>query len=333
LQNSLESVILSTTTIIGYIPSTAKNYATKYGNPFELLNPEGWNFYNYQTHIQNIGWQDYATDGELSATEGRSLRLEGIKINSFHDNLGVEYATHIQNIGWQDYVANGELSGTTNQSLRLEAIRINLTGSDSAKYDIQYRVHVQNIGWMDWSKNGEVAGTTDLGYRLEAIEIKIVKITADLTAYNAALATVNPADYSAVSWADYQTIVAANSMTGDNLQTEVDAATAAIMAAQDDLILSPDYIIAHAQIDSGSFAVQTVGDNIISQATALISKAGFDATNYVVTFTRVDNGIAQIDANGLIASIGDGTAIVTFTLTPVDGSTAATTAEVVLALS
>ncbi|WP_414150862.1 hypothetical protein ACIZ62_18360 [Acetobacterium carbinolicum] len=54
MQNSLESVILSTTTIIGYIPSTAKNYATKYGNPFELLNPEGWNFYNYLKPILKI---------------------------------------------------------------------------------------------------------------------------------------------------------------------------------------------------------------------------------------------------------------------------------------
>ncbi|WP_405317240.1 hypothetical protein, partial [Faecalibacillus faecis] len=35
---------------------------------------------SYRTHIQSIGWQDYKTNGELSGTEGKALRLEGIKI-------------------------------------------------------------------------------------------------------------------------------------------------------------------------------------------------------------------------------------------------------------
>ena len=31
----------------------------------------------YQTHVENIGWQDWKTDGTMSGTEGRSYRLEG----------------------------------------------------------------------------------------------------------------------------------------------------------------------------------------------------------------------------------------------------------------
>ncbi|UYO61608.1 GBS Bsp-like repeat-containing protein [Acetobacterium wieringae] len=131
---------------------------------------------SYQTHVQNEGWQAWKTDGEMSGTSGKGLRLEGIKIKLGIDSsvLGLSYATHVQNIGWQDPVANGELSGTSSKGLRLEAIKINLTGTKASQYDIYYRVHAQNVGWLDWAKNGEASGTAGFGYRLEAIEIRIV---------------------------------------------------------------------------------------------------------------------------------------------------------------
>src|SRR5699024_6688427 len=34
----------------------------------------------YRTHVQNDGWQDFVSNGELSGTSGRGLRLEGIEI-------------------------------------------------------------------------------------------------------------------------------------------------------------------------------------------------------------------------------------------------------------
>lgn len=131
----------------------------------------------YSTHVQELGWQDYAKEGEQSGTSGQSLRLEGIKINL--DNAGIEgsieYKTHVQEIGWQNFVGNNKLSGTTEQSLRLEAIKINLTGEISKHYDIYYRVHAQEFGWLDWAINGQEAGTSGYGYRLEAIQIKLIK--------------------------------------------------------------------------------------------------------------------------------------------------------------
>ncbi|MBC3901116.1 hypothetical protein GH811_15980 [Acetobacterium malicum] len=130
---------------------------------------------SYQTHVQNIGWQGFKTNGDISGTMGQSLRLEGIEIRiNGSENLKVEYKTHVQNIGWQDFKSNGEMSGTNGESLRLEAIQIKLTGSDADKYDIYYCVHAQNVGWMGWAKNGESAGTEGFGYRLEGIRILIV---------------------------------------------------------------------------------------------------------------------------------------------------------------
>lgn len=131
----------------------------------------------YTSHVQEIGWQDYVQEGLQSGTSGKSLRLEGIKINLDNAGIGgsIEYSTHVQNIGWQDFVGNDEMSGTSGQSLRLEAIRIRLTGQIGAQYDIYYRVHAQEFGWLDWAKNGAESGTAGYSYRLEAIEIKLVK--------------------------------------------------------------------------------------------------------------------------------------------------------------
>ena len=130
----------------------------------------------YQTHVENIGWQDLKTNGDMSGTQGQSLRLEGIKISlNTAANLEIQYQTHIENIGWEDaWKSNGDLSGTTGRSLRLEAIRIQLTGDDADNYDIYYQVHAQNVGWMGWAKNGENAGTAGFSYRLEGIKIVVV---------------------------------------------------------------------------------------------------------------------------------------------------------------
>lgn len=134
----------------------------------------------YQTHVQNVGWQNYVENGAMSGTSGQSLRLEGIRIylDSNGYDLGVTYQTHIQNIGWETdagrgWKADNEMSGTSGLSYRLEAIQIKLTGSDANLFDIYYQVHAQNVGWLDWAKNGQSAGTAGLSYRLEGIRIII----------------------------------------------------------------------------------------------------------------------------------------------------------------
>ena len=130
----------------------------------------------YRTHVQNIGWQGYVSNGAVAGTSGRSLRLEGINIYlSGNPNLGIQYTTHCQDYGWLVWSANNEMSGTTGEAKRLEAIMINLTGADSGYYDVYYRVHAQDVGWMGWAKNGQPAGTAGYARRLEAIQILVVQ--------------------------------------------------------------------------------------------------------------------------------------------------------------
>ncbi|MDD6790512.1 MAG: GH25 family lysozyme [Lachnospira sp.] len=132
---------------------------------------------SYTVHVQNIGWQSNAFDGQEAGTTGRSLRLEGIRISIPEQEYSgsIQYRTHIQNTGWEnDWKENGQMSGTIGQALRLEAIQIQLTGEMAEHYDIFYRCHAQNYGWLGWAKNGEPAGTAGYSYRLEAIEIQLI---------------------------------------------------------------------------------------------------------------------------------------------------------------
>lgn len=131
----------------------------------------------YRTHIQNVGWQGFRYNGQMSGTSGRSLRLEGINIKLTNQQYsgGIRYTTHVQDVGWQNYVANGEMAGTSGRSLRLEGIKIELTGEMANQYDIYYRVHVQDFGWLGWAKNGQPSGSQGHSKRLEGIEVVLVK--------------------------------------------------------------------------------------------------------------------------------------------------------------
>lgn len=131
---------------------------------------------NYRSHVQSLGWQDWAKDGTLSGTTGRALRVEALQIKLGNGLSGsIEYCAHVQNLRWQPWVKDGAISGTTGQSLRMEALRIRLTGDVAKKYSVRYRVHVQNIGWTAWSYNGEVAGTEGKSLRVEAVEVQLVE--------------------------------------------------------------------------------------------------------------------------------------------------------------
>jgi hypothetical protein len=125
----------------------------------------------YQSQVQLLGWQEWKADGEVSGTEGKSLRLEALAINV--DKGNIEFSGHIQNVGWQENRHNGEIIGTVGRGLRLEAVKIKLI--DLPGYSVQYQSHVEGIGWMDWCYDGEVSGTVGRELRIESIKIKIVK--------------------------------------------------------------------------------------------------------------------------------------------------------------
>lgn len=130
----------------------------------------------YTAHVQNIGWQNDSTDGQLAGTTGRSLRVEAFKVSVRSDGVtgGISYSAHVQDKGWMDAVSNNGIAGTVGQAKRVEALKVTLTGDMAKYYDVWYRAYVQDYGWLGWTKNGAVAGSTGIGYRVEAFEVKVL---------------------------------------------------------------------------------------------------------------------------------------------------------------
>ena len=155
----------------------SERYASKDKNLQPVVSGSDKVSVSYKTHVQHDGWQSWKSNGAVSGTYGRSLRLEGININLSNKDYtgGVRYKTHVQNIGWEKmWHTDGETAGTYGKSLRLEAIDIELYGEMAEHYDVYYRVHCQNYGWLAWAKNGENAGTSGRSYRLEGIQVVLV---------------------------------------------------------------------------------------------------------------------------------------------------------------
>ncbi|GAA3321526.1 hypothetical protein GCM10020331_037740 [Ectobacillus funiculus] len=55
----------------------------------------------YRTHVQDIGWTNPVSEGEVSGTTGLARRMEAIAIDS---SLPIEYQVHVQNKGWLPWV-------------------------------------------------------------------------------------------------------------------------------------------------------------------------------------------------------------------------------------
>lgn len=141
----------------------------------------------YEAHVQNIGWQGKRSNGAISGTSGRSLRVEAVRINLTGDlasRYDIYYRAHVQNLGWLGWAKNGAEAGSAGASYRVECLEIRLVpkdaaapGSTSVPYvpaaSLQYQVHVQNIGDQGMRSGGATAGTTGRSLRLENIRISV----------------------------------------------------------------------------------------------------------------------------------------------------------------
>ena len=151
----------------------------------------------YRTHVQYDGWQNWKSNGDVSGTSGRSLRLEGINIKLTGDiasKVKIKYQVHVQYDGWQSWKKDGEMAGTEGRSLRVEALNIKLINAPS-NAGIIYRTHVQYDGWQDWKSNGQMAGTSGRSLRVEALEIKLQNMSNYTVEYQ-----VHVQDYGWSGW-------------------------------------------------------------------------------------------------------------------------------------
>lgn len=120
----------------------------------------------YKVHVQNIGWQNQKENGDLAGTEGESLRIEAIIIDS---TIPLQYRVHVQDKGWTDWVPQGCMAGSTGEGKRLEAIEI------ISQKEIQATAHIQDIGWQETTRGTQIKiGTEGRALRLEALRLKFL---------------------------------------------------------------------------------------------------------------------------------------------------------------
>ena len=131
----------------------------------------------YQTHVQDIGWQNMLYGGGKAGTTGQAKQVEALKIKLINQRVSgsISYQAHVSDIGWQNWKNENQIAGTTGQAKQVEALKIKLTGAMAQKYDIYYRTHVADYGWLDWAKNGEMSGTSGMAKRVECVQVVLVQ--------------------------------------------------------------------------------------------------------------------------------------------------------------
>ena len=151
----------------------------------------------YRVHVQDYGWQDWVTGGEVAGTTGKSKQVEALQIRLTGDLASycdVFYRVHVQDYGWLGWAKNSGLSGSVGLSKQVEALEIVLLpagsgdpgATDYPYYDaqileqirmasalVEYRTHVQDFGWQSLKIDGNISGTSGQSKRLEGIEISL----------------------------------------------------------------------------------------------------------------------------------------------------------------
>ena len=81
----------------------------------------------YKSHVQDIGWEDWKSNGVQYGTTGQNKKIEAIRIKL--ENLpaySVMYRAYVEGLGWQAWVADGIEAGSTGKNLKLEAIEVKI---------------------------------------------------------------------------------------------------------------------------------------------------------------------------------------------------------------
>lgn len=218
--------------------------------------PEGASIQTY-VHVQNKGDLGPFAMGNEAGTSGQGLRLESIRLvlNNM-PGYRLLYDVQVQNRGWlkdiddsDTWFKNGETAGTYGEGLRLEGLRIKIV-----EVNEEYEAYLATLKAVNpysytsesWADYQVVVDANEMTKDNSKEEIKqaIANITVaqkdlvlakNLTAYNAALASVQEANYTPDTWMVYQEVVADNVVTKDDSQAEINAAIKNILEAQKQL--------------------------------------------------------------------------------------------------
>ncbi len=144
----------------------------------------------YQAHAQSYGWMEWQTDGKLAGTEGKSKRLEAIRIcltGEMAEKYDVWYRAHCATWGSLGWAKNGEIAGTVGYHKAIESLEIRLLpkGSEGYPQDKAASLEKDKIGALTvlaevsgqsetvYAGNGGTVGNAGKGKALEAIRLQV----------------------------------------------------------------------------------------------------------------------------------------------------------------
>lgn len=147
-------------------------------------------------NVQDAGWTEWSTNGQIAGTLGQAKRVEAIEaklsgdIAAYYD---VYYSVYSESYGWLAWAKNGEPAGTEGLAKRVEALKVvlvqkgksapssgstNIAFVKSEKPVLAYQAHVQDYGWLPKVADGILSGTVGKAKQLEALRISLTGMNA-----------------------------------------------------------------------------------------------------------------------------------------------------------
>lgn len=125
---------------------------------------------SYSTHISDVGWTSYASNGAFCGYKDNIHDIEAIKIKlsgDISEKYNIYYRAYVYDVGWTAWAKNGEACGSTNSGLPIKNIDIMLVPK------LKYSVHCADKGWMPKTGDGEGCGTTGEERQVEAMYFQL----------------------------------------------------------------------------------------------------------------------------------------------------------------
>lgn len=242
----------------------------------------------YNVQVQNKGWlkdpnnvETWFKTGETAGTAGEGLRLEGLRVKIVEINE--EYEAYVSTLGaakeasyttdsWATYKKVVEANQVTKADPKDEikkatanilaaqknlvvaknmaAYNAALAAAREAEYTpdtwaVYQDVVRNNVVTKNHSQAQINAATSAILEAQKQLQHKV-----NLTEYKAILDAARQEDYTLPSWAEYQKVLAANLMTENNSQTQVDAAVKKIDEAQKKMVRKFDFTAYNALLNA-----------------------------------------------------------------------------------
>lgn len=278
---------------------------------------------SYQVHVQNEGWMATTGDGKFAGTQGKSQRIEAIKINLINmPGYDVYYRGHVQNVGdipqtagsW-GWVKNGAELGTTGSSLRLEELQVKIVKQESAALsDTVYKkagtygpktgsVTIDNNVIIDKSgvtlQNTVINGDLTIGAGVGNGDVVLNNVTVKGTTY----VKGGGKDSIHINGGDYKQVVMMRTESGQTRIVATDANNIEVVISEDatgeDIILEGAFD--KVTVDAPNVVVNTQGDTKIAKL-----DVGKEATGSDIKLAK-GTAVADLAVSAPVKMTGEGT--------------------------